>query len=145
MLVDDGPPGCLQVQLLDGSWIGVDRPPHSFVCNIGDMLMQSTGGQYRATPHRVIASQEADRISIPFFFEPNFDAVVNPVSLPDGSPTCTSNPDPDQSPEPYDNSTYSNLSPQPDLMVAPHRPGAASPAPYGCHLYSKLSTNFALL
>ena len=80
LLVDDGPPGCLQVQLLDGSWVGVDRPPGSFVCNIGDMLMQATGGRYRATPHRVVAPAAGPRGSVAFFFEPNFDAAVRAVA-----------------------------------------------------------------
>jgi isopenicillin N synthase-like dioxygenase len=53
--------------------------PGSFVCNIGDMLDRLTAGEYRSTPHRVIPSARADRLSWPFFFDPNFDAEIESV------------------------------------------------------------------
>jgi isopenicillin N synthase-like dioxygenase len=70
--------GGLQVRSRSG-WI--DAPPvaGSFVCNIGDMLDRLTGGRYRSTPHRVLASRTGDRLSWPFFFDPGFDADVTPV------------------------------------------------------------------
>jgi len=50
------------------------------VCNIGDMLDRMTGGRYRSVPHRVaINSSGRDRLSIPLFFDPDFDAAVQPV------------------------------------------------------------------
>jgi isopenicillin N synthase-like dioxygenase len=67
----------LSVRTPDGRWI--DAPPISgtFVCNLGDALETWTYGVYKATPHRVVASSE--RVSIPFFFDPNLDAVVRPI------------------------------------------------------------------
>jgi len=70
----------LQVKNASGSW--VDAPPveGTFVCNIGDMLETMTGGAYRSTLHRVVNNDpEATRLSIPFFFEPNFHAVIKPL------------------------------------------------------------------
>lgn len=72
--------GGLQVKSKSG-WI--DAPPvaNSFVCNIGDMLDRLTGGLYRSTPHRVKNLSERSRLSFPFFFDPNFYAELQPISL----------------------------------------------------------------
>ena len=71
--------GGLQVKTRQ-QWI--DAPPieGSFVCNIGDMLDRMTSGLYRSTPHRVKNTSGCGRLSFPFFFDPNFDAVVHPVN-----------------------------------------------------------------
>ena len=70
----------LQVKNAAGDW--VDAPPvrNTFVCNIGDMLETMTDGAYRSTLHRVVNDDpEATRLSIPFFFEPNFHSVIKPL------------------------------------------------------------------
>ena len=54
----------------------------SFVCNIGDMLDRMTKGLYRSTPHRVRNAGESGRLSFPFFFDPDFDARIEPIDLP---------------------------------------------------------------
>jgi isopenicillin N synthase-like dioxygenase len=77
--------GGLQVQTREG-W--VDAPPlsQSFVCNIGDMLDRMTGGLYRSTPHRVALNTSGrDRLSMPFFFDPHFEARVRPIEGLTGS------------------------------------------------------------
>jgi isopenicillin N synthase-like dioxygenase len=45
------------------------------------MLDRMTGGLYRSTPHRVKNLAQRDRLSFPFFFDPNFDAEVRPIEL----------------------------------------------------------------
>jgi isopenicillin N synthase-like dioxygenase len=62
-------------------WIEAPPVPGSFVCNIGDMLDRLTGGLYRSTPHRARNISGRDRISFPFFFDPNFNAEVKPLPL----------------------------------------------------------------
>lgn len=76
LLATDGSPG-LEVQTHDGGWIPVSAPPGEFVINFGEMLEFWTAGKVKATPHRVIGT-EAERISIPLFFNPNHDANVAP-------------------------------------------------------------------
>lgn len=71
--------GGLQVKTREG-WIEAHPVPQSFVCNIGDMLERMTGGRYRSTPHRVVLNaSKRDRLSSTFFFDPNFQARVQPL------------------------------------------------------------------
>lgn len=58
---------------MDGTWIEAPPVENTFVINIGDMLELWTHGYYRATPHRVRNKAGHDRISMPFFFDPNWD------------------------------------------------------------------------
>ncbi|MBD1847976.1 isopenicillin N synthase family oxygenase [Cyanobacteria bacterium FACHB-63] len=72
--------GGLQVKS-QSRWIDAPSISGSFVCNIGDMLDRMTGGYYRSTPHRVRNLSKRDRLSFPFFFDPNFDAEVKPIEM----------------------------------------------------------------
>jgi len=76
LLQDDN--GGLQVRTPDG-WIDAPPIPGTFVCNIGDMLDRMTGGYYRSTPHRVRNVSGNERLSFPFFFDPDFTAEVPPL------------------------------------------------------------------
>jgi isopenicillin N synthase-like dioxygenase len=68
-----------------GRWIAAPPIAGAFLCNIGDMLERMTGGRYRSTPHRVLNVESRDRLSFPFFFDPNFHAEVRPIELPDAA------------------------------------------------------------
>lgn len=74
--------GGLQVKSKSG-WIDAPPIPGSFICNIGDMLDRMTQGLYRSTPHRVVNLSTSNRLSFPFFFDPNFHVEVKPIALND--------------------------------------------------------------
>ena len=61
--------GGLEVQGRSG-WMEALPIPGTFVCNLGDMLDRMTGGWYRSTPHRVRNPTGRNRLSCPFFFDP---------------------------------------------------------------------------
>ena len=63
--------------------VPVEPIPGALVVNLGEMLEVATGGYLAATIHRVQAPPRGvDRYSVPFFWSPRLDAVVDPVPLP---------------------------------------------------------------
>ncbi|KAF4543224.1 putative 2-oxoglutarate-dependent dioxygenase [Lasiodiplodia theobromae] len=80
LLLADSTPNALQVQRKDGSWISADPIPGAFVVNIGDMIERWTNGLWKSTNHRVIHRGANYRVSVPFFFEPDFNARIKPLA-----------------------------------------------------------------
>jgi isopenicillin N synthase-like dioxygenase len=75
--------GGLQVKPRGRDWIAATPISGSFVLNVGDMLARWTNGRFVSTPHRVINKNPGDRYSIPYFFDPNMDTVIECL------PSCT--------------------------------------------------------
>ncbi|KAI8899262.1 hypothetical protein BC833DRAFT_385979 [Globomyces pollinis-pini] len=81
ILNTDETTGALQVLSKSGKWITADPIPGAFVINIGDMVNNWTNDLYKSTLHRVIHAKSSYRVSVPFFFEPNFDAIIQPLDV----------------------------------------------------------------
>ncbi len=75
----------LAVKLRNGEWVEVPPVDGHLVVNFGGLLERWTEGRFRATPHRVI-SHETTRFSIPFFYEPRADAVIEPLPIEGTTP-----------------------------------------------------------
>lgn len=71
----------LQVRNSEGEWISAIPIPGSFVCNIGDMLKILTNGLYESTLHQVVNSSPNYRVCVAYFYEANFDAVIEPMDI----------------------------------------------------------------
>jgi isopenicillin N synthase-like dioxygenase len=75
--------GGLEVRNAAGTWVEATPVPGSFVVNLGDLMARWTNGIYSSNMHRVKnVSPDRDRYSVPYFYSPRFDAVIEPV------PTC---------------------------------------------------------
>lgn len=67
----------LQILGKDNKWFDAPVIPDTYICNIGDMLQYWTKDLYVATKHRVLTG--TPRISLPFFFQPDYETVVQPI------------------------------------------------------------------
>jgi len=77
LLQDDR--GGLQTQTRSGDWIDVSPEPGTIVVNLADCVQVWTNDQYRAAVHRVVPMTTGARYSIPFFFNPDVEAVIEPI------------------------------------------------------------------
>lgn len=78
LLATDGTPG-LEVKTRKHGWLSVCEPPGVFIINFGEMLEMWSSGKVVATEHRVVGG-DAERMSVPLFFNPRFDVNVAPVT-----------------------------------------------------------------
>ncbi|HYX98611.1 MAG TPA: 2-oxoglutarate and iron-dependent oxygenase domain-containing protein [Mycobacterium sp.] len=82
LLAEPGSQGLQVRPRRDGDWVDVPARDGAFIVNIGELLELATGGYLRATEHKVNLRQAADRISVPYFFNPRLDAQVPTLALP---------------------------------------------------------------
>ena len=75
----------LAAKLRSGEWVDVPPVDGHLAVNFGGLLERWTEGRFRATPHRVI-SHGTTRFSIPFFYEPRADAVIEPLPVDGATP-----------------------------------------------------------
>ena len=94
ILCADNDVGGLQVRRRGGQWIDVPVFENAFLVNLGDMMMRWTNDRWVSTPHRVVnpphdAARNSRRLSIGYFFGPNYDAslaCIDTCFSPDNPP-----------------------------------------------------------
>jgi isopenicillin N synthase-like dioxygenase len=79
LLAQDGVAG-LQARDAGGAWVDVPPDEGTLAVNFGKLLEKWAGGRIRATEHRVIGRMQ-ERFSIPFFYDPRADALIEPLPL----------------------------------------------------------------
>lgn len=79
--------GGLQAESAEHGWIDVEPRPGTIVVNLADCMQVWSNDRYRAAVHRVLPMTTSTRMSVPYFFNPERDALIEPVSaLVAGSP-----------------------------------------------------------
>jgi isopenicillin N synthase-like dioxygenase len=73
--------GGLEVLNRDGQWVEGPPVPGSFVINVGDLLQRWTNDHFLSNAHRVRNTSNRERFSIATFYDPSYDAVVDPRDL----------------------------------------------------------------
>jgi isopenicillin N synthase-like dioxygenase len=73
--------GGLEVKGRSGEWVTAHPIPGTLVVNVGDLLHRWTNGALLSNEHRVINRSGRERHSMAFFFDPDFDTVVDPAAL----------------------------------------------------------------
>ena len=73
--------GGLQVRRKDGIWIEAPPIEGTLVCNIGDLLQRWSNNRFASTVHRVINRTKGARYSIPVFYDPNTNTLIDPTDL----------------------------------------------------------------
>ncbi|POY74126.1 hypothetical protein BMF94_2938 [Rhodotorula taiwanensis] len=84
ILAQHGDVQALQVLNSAGEWVQAPPKEGTFVLNIGDQLQRITNGLFKSTVHRAINRTGQDRMSIPFFFGLDYDAMLETL------PSCVS-------------------------------------------------------
>ncbi len=72
----------LAVRMPSGHWRAVEPVPGTLLVNTGNLMVRWTNDEYLSTKHRVINTNTVDRYSIPVFFGPSGDALIEVL------PTC---------------------------------------------------------
>jgi len=88
--------GGLEVRNVAGDWLEAAPVPNTFIINLGDLMARWTNGIYNSNMHRVKNNRSGrDRYSVPYFYGPRPDAVIEPMpgcandDYPRRFPTCT--------------------------------------------------------
>jgi isopenicillin N synthase-like dioxygenase len=71
--------GGLEVGHLQHRWVAAPPISGTYVINIGDMMERWTNGRFISTNHRVVNRAQKPRYSLPFFANPDYEAVIAPI------------------------------------------------------------------
>lgn len=79
--------GGLEVLNANGIWVPAPPKEHVYVVNTGSYMEVLSNGRFPATVHRAFGNPHCDRFSLPFFYNPDPDAIIapHPKLLADGT------------------------------------------------------------
>jgi isopenicillin N synthase-like dioxygenase len=65
---------------IDGQFLTIEPVQGAFTVNLGDMLQVWSNDRYRSPLHRVIVHSDRARVSAPFFLNPRYDTICQPLA-----------------------------------------------------------------
>jgi isopenicillin N synthase-like dioxygenase len=71
----------LEVLNHNGQWISAPPIQNTLVVNVGDFLEMATNNEFVSTVHRVVNRTGEERYSIPYFFSPSQDVMIETVPM----------------------------------------------------------------
>ena len=78
--------GGLRVKSRSGQWVTAHPIEDTLVVNVGDLLARWTNDRFQSTEHAVVNNSGKERYSIVVAVDPNWDAVISPVTLENETP-----------------------------------------------------------
>eukprot|EP00803_Ostreobium_quekettii_P005585 evm.model.scf_444.2 EVM.evm.TU.scf_444.2 scf_444:20707-22030(+) len=63
-----------------GEWVDIPPVEGAYVINVGDMMQICSNDVIRSPTHRVVAPRHRKRYSAPFFYNPAYDTVCEPLA-----------------------------------------------------------------
>ncbi|KAK2973384.1 hypothetical protein RJ640_022567 [Escallonia rubra] len=79
ILFQDDAGGLEAKRTSDGEWFRVKFVPNAYVVNVGDMLEVWSNKKYVSLVHRAKVTSTRERFSVPFFFNPAYYVVMEPI------------------------------------------------------------------
>ncbi len=79
----------LEIMAGPDDWVRAPMMPGHFLINTADMCMRMTNGLFGSTPHRAVNESTSERYSVPLFFSPDADVVMETLNScigPDNPP-----------------------------------------------------------
>jgi len=73
--------GGLEIKEKSGAWLSATPIKGTYVVNVGDLLARWSNDRFESTSHRVVSSTNRARYSLGMFVDPNWDAIVEPITI----------------------------------------------------------------
>ncbi|GFY91624.1 2-oxoglutarate (2OG) and Fe(II)-dependent oxygenase superfamily protein [Actinidia rufa] len=79
ILAQDDVGGLEVKRKIDGEWICVKPTPNAYIINVGTIIQVWSNERYESVEHRVMVNSTKERFSMPFFFNPDHNVMVEPL------------------------------------------------------------------
>ncbi len=72
--------GGLQTKNQNKQWVDIQPKSGAIIVNLGDIMQVWSNDRYRAAVHRILPLNTSERMSIPYFYNPKLDTLIEPIA-----------------------------------------------------------------